>query len=216
MGSDCRLAGFCTHGSLFMDRSYPTMRVCSPKTKALLDQGDTVLFAVNHGSMIGLLRLLPERAPLSVLISQSRDGEIIARACTAMGFSIARGSEKRGAVQGALQMVKAADKGKHLVVLFDGPRGPRDQVKNGLIKMAQLTKLPIVPVAISSREAEYMWGWDSFQATHWGAPILHLLGDPITVPQNLNDEELETARDGVEQALNNVRAAANAYWRAAS
>ncbi len=206
------LEAFCTHGIGYFDGSYSTMRLYSPKAKQLLDEGKSALFAVPHGRMIGLLRFQDNRARVTILISPSRDGEIIARTITNLGLTASRGSEKQDAVKGGLQMVKAAEAGKHLVVMVDGPRGPAYEVKPGIIKMAEITGLPIIPFTSSSRNAMTMWGWDSFMATHWGSPILHVFGDPIEVPKGSDEDEREALRVQLERQLEGLRTQSDKFW----
>jgi lysophospholipid acyltransferase (LPLAT)-like uncharacterized protein len=208
------LEAFCTNGIHFFDSSYTTQRMYSPKAKALLDEGKSALFAVPHGRMIGLLRFQDVRSRVTILISPSRDGEIIARTITNLGLTASRGSQKQGAVKGGLQMVKAAEAGKHLVVMVDGPRGPAYEVKPGIIKMAEITGLPIMPFTCSSRNAMNMWGWDSFMATHWGSPILHVFGDPIEVPDGADENERELLRIQLETQLQGMRKQADRFWAA--
>lgn len=206
------LENICTYGIHFFDSSYPTQRLYSPKAKALLDEGKAALFAVPHGRMIGLLRFQDIRSRVTILISPSRDGEIIARTITNLGLTASRGSQKQGAVKGGLQMVKAAEAGKHLVVMIDGPRGPAYHVNPGIIKMAEITGLPIIPFTCSSRNAMRMWGWDSFMATHWGSPILHVFGDPIIVRDGAEEAERESLRALLEQQLEALRLQADRFW----
>ncbi len=202
----------CTNGIHFFDSTYTTQRLYSPKAKEFLDAGKSALFAVQHGRMIGLLRFQDIRSRVTILISPSRDGEIIARTITNLGLTASRGSAKQGAVKGGLQMVKAAEAGKHLVVMVDGPRGPANQVKPGIVKLAEISKLPIIPFTCSSRRAEYMWGWDSFMATHFGSPILHVFGDPIEVPDGASADEMEALRVQLETQLEGMRTHADKFW----
>lgn len=209
------LSSVCTYGIKFFEASYPTIKIYSPGASELLSQGKPVILAVYHGRMIGLLKAFKDRSKLSILISVSRDGEIITRALTALGFGpIPRGSQKQGAVKGGIQMVKAAQSGQSLAVLVDGPRGPIYEVKIGIIKMAQMTGLPIVPFATASQRTMTMWGWDKFMATHWGSPILHVYGDPIVVPDDTTDEALDELRVQLEEAMNLLRDSADQYWSA--
>ncbi|HEY9676805.1 MAG TPA: DUF374 domain-containing protein [Drouetiella sp.] len=207
------LEAFCTNGIHFFDSSYSTQRLYSPRAKELLDSGQSALFAVPHGRMIGLLRFQDIRSRVTILISPSRDGEIIARTITNLGLTASRGSQKQGAVKGGLQMVKAAEAGQHLVVMVDGPRGPAYKVNPGIVKMAEITGLPIIPFTSSSRNAMTMWGWDSFMATHWGSPILHVFGDPIIVRDGAGDEERETLRVQLESQLEYMRTTSDEFWR---
>lgn len=206
------LITFCKHGISFFGSSYPTIKLFSPGAKLHLADGKAALFAVQHGRMIGMLQMLEDRSRVSILISQSRDGKIIAQTMQDLGYAVARGSAKEGAVKGGLQMAKAAEAGQHLVLMVDGPRGPAYEVKSGVIKMAEMTGLPIIPFTASSRHSMKMWGWDSFMATHWGSPILHLYGDPIIIAKDLTDSDRESLRLQLERQLETLRTAGDRYW----
>ena len=100
------LSAFCTHGINYFIYTYPTIKLFSPGAKRHLAEGKAALFAVQHGRMIGMLQMLEDRSRLSILISQSRDGKIIAKTVEDLGYSTARGSAKEGAVKGGLQMAQ--------------------------------------------------------------------------------------------------------------
>ena len=92
------------------------------------------------------------RRPIEVLVSQSRDGELIASTFGFYGVGVARGSSTRGASAALRGMIRSARQGTNLVFTPDGPKGPRRVVKEGLIYAAQATALPIVPIAFAAKK----------------------------------------------------------------
>jgi lysophospholipid acyltransferase (LPLAT)-like uncharacterized protein len=206
------LAGICNHGTQFFDRSWKITKIVAPETQQLLDEEKPVLIALYHGRMVGLLKVLRNRKRLTILVSRSRDGEIIARALQGMGFSLARGSPGRGAVEGAKQLVDAARRGQSLAMTVDGPRGPKHEVKPGIIRIAEMTGLPIVPFVSRSRSSLWFWGWDKFMGPVWSTPTVYLYGEPIEVPPNASNEEREQIRAYLEQRLTELRNAGEQYW----
>jgi lysophospholipid acyltransferase (LPLAT)-like uncharacterized protein len=92
------------------------------------------------------------RGPITVLISQSRDGEYIARVFDWYGVDSARGSSTRGGGSAFREMLRAARAGKNIVFTPDGPKGPARIAKDGVVSAAQLTGLPIVPVAFAAQK----------------------------------------------------------------
>jgi lysophospholipid acyltransferase (LPLAT)-like uncharacterized protein len=77
-----------------------------------------------------------------VLISQHRDGELIARIAERLGYATGRGSSTRGGEEGARDMLRLAEEGRVLAITPDGPRGPAEKVKPGLVFLASRTGLP--------------------------------------------------------------------------
>jgi lysophospholipid acyltransferase (LPLAT)-like uncharacterized protein len=92
------------------------------------------------------------RKPISALVSQSKDGEIIARVFNWYGVSSARGSSTRGGSAAVRDMIRIARGGSNLAITPDGPRGPAQIVKHGVVATAQATGLPILPVAFMAKK----------------------------------------------------------------
>jgi hypothetical protein len=136
-----------------------------------------------------------------VLISQHRDGELIARVCERFGFKTARGSSTRGGETGVLELMRFAAEGRPLGVTPDGPRGPAERVKPGVAWLAGRTGLPVVPIASASRPAWRLGSWDGFRIPLPFARVVVGYGDPIRVPSDLDDDGLEARRLEIEQAL---------------
>ncbi|MGH7225533.1 MAG: lysophospholipid acyltransferase family protein, partial [Gemmataceae bacterium] len=88
------------------------------------------------------------RRDIHVLISEHADGQLIAEACRHLGFRVVRGSATRGGARAVRQMVRRS-RSAHLAITPDGPRGPRRQVQPGVVYLAALTGLPIVPFGIA-------------------------------------------------------------------
>src|SRR6476660_8505101 len=85
----------------------------------------------------------------NVLVSQHQDGEIIARIISRFGHWAVRGSSTRGGAFALRELIRRGRSGADLVVTPDGPKGPRQVAKLGVIQLANATGLPIVPLAFS-------------------------------------------------------------------
>jgi lysophospholipid acyltransferase (LPLAT)-like uncharacterized protein len=92
------------------------------------------------------------RRPIRVLVSQSRDGELIASTFSHYGVDVSRGSTTRGATAALREMIRAARDGANIVFTPDGPKGPRRIAKEGVVYAAQATGLPIVPIAFGAKK----------------------------------------------------------------
>ena len=99
---------------------------------------------------------------ISVLVSQSKDGELIASTVARLGIDSTRGSSSRGGVSGMKTMLKKAAEGWDIAFTPDGPRGPAREVQPGVILAAAATGLPIQPVAIAASRAKLLRSWDRF------------------------------------------------------
>jgi lysophospholipid acyltransferase (LPLAT)-like uncharacterized protein len=83
---------------------------------------------------------------ICILISQSKDGQILASAAEYLGYQTVRGSSHRGGVAGLLAAMKKVKEGHKLTIAVDGPRGPIYQVKEGITAVSEKSQRPIVPV----------------------------------------------------------------------
>ncbi|MBI3608024.1 MAG: DUF374 domain-containing protein [Nitrospirae bacterium] len=129
-----------------------TMRLETVNAEAIMARwrrGEASIIAFWHGRQL-MLPLAYHGSGLTILISRHRDGELISRAMVAFGFSAARGSTTRGGAVGLRALVDAGRKGRDVAVTPDGPRGPREVVQPGVIQLARLTGLPIVPLAFGA------------------------------------------------------------------
>jgi lysophospholipid acyltransferase (LPLAT)-like uncharacterized protein len=95
------------------------------------------------------------RRPMMALISQSRDGELVARVIHQYDAETARGSSTRGGTGALRDLMRAARSGSNLAFTPDGPKGPPRVAKEGVITVAQATGLPIVPVAFAAKKKSY-------------------------------------------------------------
>ena len=160
--------------------------------------GGRVLFAFWHARMLPLVFTHRGRG-IAVLVSRSRDGELITRIIEKLGFVTARGSSTRGAGGGTLEMLEWGRNGHLLAITPDGPRGPAETVKPGLSWLAVKSGLPVVPVASSSRPVWRLRSWDRFRVPPPFARVWVAYGEPI--PPDTLGAEAEEACDRLGQAI---------------
>lgn len=155
--------------------------------------GERVLLAFWHNRQIGFLRLAPLLRPVSVLVSQHGDGEIITRIMARFGIGAVRGSSTRGGTT-ALRKMVAATRETHMAVTPDGPVGPRYVVKDGIIALAALSGQPVFWVSWSSDRVWVFNSWDRFMLPKPFARLRFQATGPMTLSQSMKAEELSAAR----------------------
>jgi len=129
--------------------------------RAEREAGRPVIITLWHGQMLPLL--YEHRGEgVAVLISEHRDGEIIARIATALGHRTVRGSTTRGAGRALLSMVRQVESGQDIAVTPDGPRGPAKSFAPGALIVAQRTGAAIIPATVVARSAWRLRSWDRF------------------------------------------------------
>ncbi len=137
---------------------------------------------------------IQDKGNLNVLISNSADGEIIARAVEKWGFKVVRGSSARkGCVTSTMQLITRLKEGECAALMVDGPHGPLHKVKKGAFTLAKETGAPIVPVHWFSTEKTFITlpSWDKMKTPFGNCHIINLYSDPIYVKPE--DEEKDIA-----------------------
>jgi lysophospholipid acyltransferase (LPLAT)-like uncharacterized protein len=184
------------------------VRVRLHERDALLERGQRCIFAFWHARLLPLV-FTHRRRSIAVLISQHRDGELIARIITRLGFLTGRGSSTRGGEEGIREMLRHAEEGRVLALTPDGPRGPAERVKPGLVYLASRTGFPIVPVASAASGVWALGSWDRFRVPHPFARVVVAYGDPIQVPARLPDDQIEVWRVRIEAGIRDLTAEAD-------
>ena len=160
------------------------------------------LFALWHSRQCGVYGI-PEREKLHCLISRSRDGEIIAAAAESLGIKTVRGSQKKGGTQASLEILDVLKEGNNVAITIDGPKGPKEVVKKGIVEIAKLSGVPIVPFAWYSPSKGFikLKTWDDFCFPLFCKKLCLLCGEPIYVDKDADDKAIEKIRKQVEDDL---------------
>lgn len=171
-------------------------RVVTPLWRA----GEPVIYAVWHGRIL-LLPLLYGWRRARVLASRSRDGELVTRFVRRFGLEVVRGSSSRGGAQALRLLARSLKQGRDVVVVPDGPKGPPETVKPGIVALARLSGAAIVPLSVGASSEWRLRSWDGFRIPRPFARCVARFGDPISVPRLADRAAEETARQEVEAAL---------------
>jgi len=127
----------------------------------LRESGRPFIFALWHGQLLPLLWHHRGQGVL-VLISEHRDGEMVARAAESLGYGLIRGSTTRGADRALISLVRELKSGHEVAITPDGPRGPAETFAPGALVAAQRSDSFILPVAASADRAWRLRSWDRF------------------------------------------------------
>ena len=165
--------------------------------------GAPLIYVVWHARLL-LLPYLYRRRGFRALVSRSEDGAMIADLVRRFGFVTVRGSSSRGGAEGLRSLARAIREGHSVVVVPDGPRGPREILKAGVVVLARLTGAPVVPVALAASSAWRARSWDEFRIPKPFSRCVVRFGGPILVARALDGAGEESARKEIEAALNAV------------
>lgn len=171
-----------------------------PDTHHLRRGSSGAIFALWHGDHFPTMWTFRHRETC-VITSQSRDGELLTRILEGWGIRAVRGSSSRGGIGALKEMARIVRSGRDGVVAVDGPRGPRHVVKPGIVLLAKLTGAPIIPVVASASRYWQFKSWDRYRLPKPFARTLVLFGEPLFVPAQVSNDQLEVYRAQLEQSL---------------
>ena len=161
-----------------------------------------------HRNAIFLFYFFRNLGDRLVMISRSRDGEMTASIAKRFGYTPVRGSSSRGGRAALREMVTVMNAGekKYLCgTAVDGPRGPAREMKKGMLAVARQTGALFVPMACSgNRVFTFPKAWDKTILPKPFSRMTIIFGQPVPIPADLNDDELEALRQGLEDELNRL------------
>lgn len=182
------------------------------------EKGFIIAFWHNRLLMGAVLRQRTQKR-VFMLSSNHPDAEVIVKAARRLGIEFIRGSaanpkkrdRDKGGTGALVQMIGAIRQGDIVGVTPDGPRGPREVVHPGVIKLSQLTGAPVLPGAYSVTRGRFLSTWDRFlfpfpfgKGWYVGEPAL------LAPPPDASPEVLEAARLALGAALMRTAAQADA------
>ena len=179
-----------------------------------LAKGGTAIVAVWHQRFLSALVYASRFKYLRpcVMISQSRDGDLISPIVERLGLVPIRGSSSKGGRNAAAAFLAGLSKNPVAVHIVDGPRGPRGVVKPGTLRLAQLSGAAIFPLHISARAVWIAHSWDRFLIPKPFTQILIRWGQPVFAPKEMGAESLEAMRKDIEKDLLEGHARDDLNW----
>jgi len=136
-----------------------------------------------------------------MLISAHRDGRIIAGAMAYFGIETIAGSTSRGGSSALREMLKRLREGGSIGITPDGPRGPAMTVSIGIVNIARVAGVPIVPLTYATSRRRLLPTWDRF---HLALPFgrgVYLFDEPVEIAAELDEVGLENARRAIETRM---------------
>jgi lysophospholipid acyltransferase (LPLAT)-like uncharacterized protein len=121
------------------------------------------------------------RQSIAIVVSEARDGQYLADLAISLGYRAVRGSSTRGAARALLGAVRELQSGYAVAFTPDGPRGPRREMKPGVVAAAQRAGSIIVPLHARADRAWRLHSWDRFMIPKPAAVVRILYGRPFEV-----------------------------------
>ncbi len=161
---------------------------------------DPFIMACWHGELLMIpyaYTKYKKNPHVKLLISEHFDGNLIAKTLSFFKFGTIRGSSTRGGAKALIQSIKELKNGFDLGITPDGPKGPRHEVSDGIVVMAQKTGAKIVLVAIKPTSFWQLSSWDKFIIPKPFGTINYYISDMI----DISNLEFEEAREVIKLGL---------------
>jgi hypothetical protein len=168
-----------------------------------LEAGGTVLLCTWHQQFFAAIRHFRNyrRYRPGLMISRSRDGEIIAGVAARTGWHPVRGSSSTGGKEALRAMMAHLAETRLAGHVLDGPRGPAGRVKPGLIRLAQATGAVIVPFTVTASPCWYAASWDRFMVPKPFSRVVLRYGDMIRLEAADDSAVFEAQRRQIEDLM---------------
>lgn len=201
------LAGKIQGPLFYLIRAYSwTFRLHVENDKPWLEylkNGGRVLLCCWHQQFFAAIRHFKTYAIYhpSLMISQSKDGDLIAGIAEKSGWHAVRGSSSRDGRRSLKEMIgylKHSGLAAHVV---DGPRGPAGVIKAGVVSLARATEAVVVPVYVTSDRAWYFKSWDRFMLPKPFARVTLRFGEMLDLTSGISDKDFEHHRVRLQEIM---------------
>ncbi len=151
---------------------------------------------------------------VTMMISKSKDGEYANALALKLGFYSVRGSATKDGRTAMHELIELLNRheGHKAGMMSDGPKGPPRRLKMGSIKLARDTGLPIIPMMCGAKRRIVFKSWDRYFLPMPFTQIVVLHGEPVLVPADATDAEMERIRQRVTDAMNEMADRCDTWW----
>jgi hypothetical protein len=160
-----------------------------------------------HGRMLLGIEFFRGRA-YHVLVSPSADGELSQILLEHFGFPVILGSTSRGGAHAVRRMREVLDARGTVVITPDGPRGPRHSFNPGTPWLARATGAPVLALGLATDRAWRLDSWDRFTIPKPRARVVISVSEPLEVPRDASDSDLQRASETLRRCLLDAERAA--------
>ena len=188
----------------FLAFSIKWKMIIPPTTQCIFDSGKPIILLFWHNRILSMPAGWDVSRRITLLRSAHRDGLLIGRAISFLGYKTVAGSSNKGGAIGLRKLLKELQKGRSIGITPDGPRGPRMRMTAGAIAAARLGGAPIIPVAWNTKHRKLLGTWDRMILARPFSEGIFIYGEPIEIPKKLTDEQIEKYRINVEKKLNEL------------
>jgi lysophospholipid acyltransferase (LPLAT)-like uncharacterized protein len=167
-------------------------------------RNEPFILALWHGRLMMMPYSWQRGKRIDFLISFHRDGDLVARTIGHFGLGSIRGSSKKGGASALKSMVRGLRQGSWIGIAPDGPTGPRMRASEGIVSVARLAGVPIIPATCAASHRIVLGSWDRFLIPLPFSRGVFSWGTPITIARDADDDVIQQTVLQLEAALNQL------------
>jgi lysophospholipid acyltransferase (LPLAT)-like uncharacterized protein len=180
--------------------------------RPLLESGQAGLCTTWHFAFPALVQHF-HGLNVVVMVSRSRDGEMISQVLKHLGYQVERGSPGKGGAQALRTMIGHVSRGCYAGLLADGSQGPARVAQKGILLLARYTGAPLVPFSMAAHPCWRFRSWDRTVLAKPFSRIILAFDAPIWVDREISSEGLDRVRLELENSLNRLTDEAEAHLK---
>lgn len=175
------------------------------ETYETLDKYGSMIVIGWHGRTLIMPYFWNKTRPLNALVSPHRDGQIIVHILAKFGIGNINGSSDRNSKEAAIELMRNLQQGNSIAIIPDGPRGPSMKLTLSPLFYARKSGKPIMGITYSIAGSKIITkSWDNMLVPLPFHKGMYAITEPVFIPENTTDEELEIYRQKIEQTLNEL------------
>lgn len=174
--------------------------------REFLEHDKPFIGVVWHKDLLFALDFFRRRKKIVVMVSRSKDGELVARALERMGYKTVRGSSSAGGREALTELTDLLRQGWGSAIIADGPRGPARVSKIGPVLAARNSGVPMLLWGVHAKPAIILKNWDQTMIPKPFATVYLSYGGPIYVPAHAPRETCEEIRAKVDVEMASLEA----------
>ena len=173
--------------------------LCATTDVPLLEapKGPFILSCLHRDILPAIMHVRALRPAL--LVSNSPDGEILIRTLGRGNYRFVRGGTGDGGESAFRGLVRELEAGHSIGLAVDGPKGPYGHINDGVLQLARLTGVPILPLLARPRRARVLGTWDRTVVPYPFSAVQMLHGPRLVLDRQITAVELDRARESLAQ-----------------
>lgn len=175
--------------------------------QSYVDKKQPFIISFWHGHLLMLPCALQWKIPVHMLISNHRDGKLISKIISYFGIQTITGSTNKKGFEAVRQILQAIKQGDVIGITPDGPRGPREEISDGVLQIARLACVDVIPLAYSCTPIKILRTWDRFRVSRPFCKGVFVAGTPVSPV-----EDIEQFRAALKESMNKIAKEADAIF----